>query len=144
MSLKVVKLEEKYIKKVAEIESRLIKPVSEQLVANTLESDNCHYLVLTDNDEVYGFLQYLMIVPETELYEIAIDEKFQGRGYSKILMDYYIDLAKKNNCDTIFLEVNIINKKAISLYNRFGFTEYGRRKNYYGENQDAILMKLMI
>ena len=43
-------------------------------------------------------------------------------------------------CDTILLEVNTMNYKAISLYEKYGFKEYGTRKNYYG-NSDAILMK---
>ena len=54
------------------------------------------------------------------------------------------DLKKivgENNCATIFLEVNSINSKAISLYKKYGFVSYSTRKNYYGEN-DAILMKL--
>lgn len=144
MNLKIVELEEKYINKVVEIESKLIKPVSEQSVANTLKNKTSHYLVLLKGDEVCGFLQYSMIAPETELYEIAIDKDYQGNGYSKILLNYYKELAKNNNCDTIFLDVNIINKKAISLYSKFGFSQYGLRKNYYGEKQDAILMKLKI
>jgi ribosomal protein S18 acetylase RimI-like enzyme len=37
--------------------------------------------------------------------------------------------------------VNTNNIKAINLYTKFGFVEYSRRKNYYGDN-DAILMKL--
>ena len=78
---------------------------------------------------------------EIELFDIAIDSKFQGNGYSKMLMKFLIDFAKEKKCETIFLEVNRINKKAIHLYSKFGFIEYAVRRNYYGEN-DAILMKL--
>jgi ribosomal-protein-alanine N-acetyltransferase len=56
-------------------------------------------------------------------------------------MNYFIDFCKRKNVCTIFLEVNTINSKAISLYEKFGFARYGIRKKYYGEN-DAVLMKL--
>ena len=56
-------------------------------------------------------------------------------------MDKLILICKENLCETIFLEVNSINYKAISLYEKYGFKSYLIRKNYYGEN-DAVLMKL--
>ena len=59
-------------------------------------------------------------------------------------MDFYLSFSKEKGSDTIFLEVNSINMKAISLYKKYGFCEYGRRKNYYGNQEDAILMKLKI
>ena len=58
-------------------------------------------------------------------------------------MNFYLELAKRKGCDTILLEVNSMNNKAINLYKKFGFVAYGERKNYYGEN-DAILMKLQV
>ena len=103
----------------------------------------CYFLLLNE-DELYGFLECSISAPESELYDIAIDKKVQGNGYSKLLMDYYLDFLKTKKCDTVFLEVNNMNMKAINLYKKYGFCEYGQRKNYYGENQDAILMKLKI
>ena len=58
-------------------------------------------------------------------------------------MNHFIELCKEQGCDTIFLEVNSINQKAINLYHKFGFVAYSKRQNYYGEN-DAILMKLSL
>ena len=78
-----------------------------------------------------------------ELYDIVVSKENQGKGYSKILMDYMISLAKENNVETILLEVNSINNKAINLYQKYGFKEYSIRKNYYGDS-DAILMKLKL
>ena len=92
------------------------------------------------DNEVIGFFECSIILPEAELYDIVIDEKYQGLGYSKILMDYFLNLVKESRVETIFLEVNSINNKAISLYSKYGFKEYSIRKKYYGDN-DAILMK---
>ena len=39
------------------------------------------------------------------------------------------------------LEVRIGNEEAEPLYTSFGFLEITRRANYYGPNQDAIVMR---
>jgi len=41
----------------------------------------------------------------------------------------------------VHLEVRPTNATAISLYNRCGFITTGRRKAYYENGEDAILMK---
>jgi len=42
----------------------------------------------------------------------------------------------------VFLEVNE-NNQAVKFYNKNGFTEIARRKNYYG-NENAIIMKATV
>ena len=126
---------------VFEIEKKLIGTGSLEDIKKSMDSDVLHYFVLKQNDKVLGFLEISCLPPEIELFDIAIDSKFQGNGYSKMLMEFLIEFAKEKKCETIFLEVNRINKRAIDLYSKFGFIEYAVRRNYYGEN-DAILMKL--
>lgn len=137
----ILKLTNDDVVSVFEIEKKLIGTGSIDDIKKSLESDVINYFVLKNNGVVLGFLELSTLPPEMELFDIAIDEKFQGKGYAKLLMNFMIDFAKENKCETIFLEVNRINQKAISLYDKFGFKEYAVRKNYYGEN-DAILMKL--
>lgn len=143
MSLKIDFLTKEFVQSVAKIESELIAKISEKSVESTIDNDSVFYFVLHDEDDVYGFLECSIVSPETELYEIAIAKEYQGNGYSKLLMDFYLDFAKSKNCDTILLEVNKINMIAIELYKKYGFEVYGERKNYYGSN-DAILMKRKI
>ena len=60
------------------------------------------------------------------------------------MMKYMLDYLKQKQCDTIFLEVNKMNVKAIKLYEKFGFQHSYRRENYYGKNRNAIVMKKML
>ncbi len=138
--LAIEKLSLKYVERVAEIESKLIGQTDSKKIQATIENDNLNYYVLLEDDEVIGFFEALIISPEAELYDIAIDEKWQGRGYSKILLNYFFDLCLESKCETIFLEVNSINSKAINLYLSVDFEKYSIRKNYYGKS-DAVLMK---
>lgn len=135
------KMTEKDATEVCKIENELIGNSSYKTILDTLKSDKLNYYVLKNGTEIIGFLEILLIAPECELYDIAIKKEYQGRGYSKILIDNLLKLLKENQVATIFLEVNSINYKAINLYEKYGFKEYSIRKNYYGDN-DAILMKL--
>jgi len=41
----------------------------------------------------------------------------------------------------VILEVRPSNVGALALYKQFGFVEVGRRKNYYGNGEDALVLK---
>lgn len=140
-NFEIKKLTNDFIDDVFYLENKLIGKCDKKSIIDSLTNEKLNYFVLLKNDKVVGFFECLIISPEIELYDICIDEEFQGFGYSKLLMNYLIELAKQFDVATIFLEVNSINNKAINLYSKYGFKQYSIRKNYYGEN-DAILMKL--
>ena len=45
---------------------------------------------------------------------------------------------------TAMLEVRVSNAAAIALYEQLGFLQVGRRKGYYQDGEDAILMNMDI
>jgi ribosomal-protein-alanine N-acetyltransferase len=141
--LEIRKLTADMIENVFEIEKTFFDVVTNSSIKDSLKSENLFYFVLFLDDEVVGFLEGSIVLDEAELYEIAIKNEYQGKGLSKKLMDYFLLHCKNNNVETIFLEVNTINNKAISLYEKYGFERYSIRKKYYGDN-DAILMKLSL
>ncbi len=138
---KIRKMEEADVCEVLEIENEHIGKTNKQTILDTLANDVLSYYVLEKDNHVIGFYELSIISPEAELFDIAVSKNFQGKGFGKILMQSVIETCKQSAINTIFLEVNSINKKAICLYEQFGFKPYAERKNYYGENLNAILMK---
>jgi len=139
--IRIEKLKKNMIEDVFEIEKTFFDLKTNQSMLDSFDSKNLFYFILFLNEQIVGFLECSIVLDEAELFEIAIKKEFQGQKLSVKLMNYFIDFCKKKNVSTIFLEVNIINSKAISLYEKFGFVRYGIRKKYYGDN-DAVLMKL--
>ena len=139
--LKFRKMQLKDALEVVKLESTLIGKTNLETVKATLSSETLSYYVLEENDQIIGFLEASIISPESEIFDIAVKKEFQGKGYGKMLMENFISICKSSGVNTIFLEVNSINKKAISFYLNAGFEPYAERKNYYGKNLDAILMK---
>lgn len=95
------------------------------------------YIILLKDNEIIGFINFDIIYDRIELININVLDKYQGNGYSNILMDKMISY---NDYINITLEVSSKNIKAINLYKKYGFIEEAIRKNYYPDS-DAILMK---
>jgi GNAT superfamily N-acetyltransferase len=52
---------------------------------------------------------------------MAVTEKAQGRGYSKLLMERAISFAREAGAERLILLSNTRLESAIALYEKFGF-----------------------
>lgn len=112
-------------------------PWSLEQIKADMQQDNVDYFFAEDEQVVAGFLSVQQLVGELEITNIAVRRSSQGQGLGAQLMSFL------NAVDfPIFLEVRVSNSRAQALYQKFGFEEVGRRKNYYHEPmEDAIIMK---
>lgn len=94
-------------------------------------------------DEVVGFAMSRMVAGEAELLLLAVKRKDQGKGIGKRLLDGFGAEAAKRGAVRLHLEVREGNH-ALTLYSRAGFTQVGRRRNYYngrdGQIYDALTL----
>ncbi|WP_028614524.1 ribosomal protein S18-alanine N-acetyltransferase [Halopseudomonas pelagia] len=80
---------------------------------------------------------------ESHLLNITIKPEHQGFGFGAALLAFIIERARQRKAEVTFLEVRASNEAAARLYERFGFNEIGRRRNYYpaaGGREDALVM----
>lgn len=99
---------------------------------------NC--VVVEEDNKIIGFATYSIIYERGEIVDIIIEPKMRFRGYGSKLLNFIVEMIRKNGCVNITLEVNSTNVAAINLYNKLGFEVVAVRKKYYGEN-DGYLMK---
>jgi len=77
-----------------------------------------------------------------EIERIYVKKDFQHKKLGKALMDRCIEIAMEENCNWIWLGVNIDNIKAIDFYKRYGFIIFGEKAFQLGEaNDNDYLMK---
>jgi ribosomal protein S18 acetylase RimI-like enzyme len=74
------------------------------------------------------------------LYSIVIDLAFQGRGMGSRLLQVCEDAALKQGCDHVSLEVRVDNKRAISLYERHGYSIEEPLPEHYADGGAALRM----
>ena len=94
---------------------------------------------------VLGYIVFYGTIESTDIFEVAIKKEYQGRGFGKkLLIESMKDLIEdKKNIEIknkFLLEVNEKNKKALKLYKKMGFEEISIRKNYYGKDENAVIM----
>ena len=99
-------------------------------------------LVLEEDAEVQGFLVANPIGEEWELENVAIAPDARRRGLGTRLLGEFLDQARADGAQAIFLEVRESNHAAHALYQKWAFVEAGRRKAYYrGPTEDALVFK---
>lgn len=76
-----------------------------------------------------------------ELKNIAVDEKFQGRGIGKRLIADAVDRAKKSGYS--ILEVGTGNSSFLQLafYQKCGFRIFGVKKNFFTKNYSEKIIE---
>ncbi|QYJ80532.1 ribosomal protein S18-alanine N-acetyltransferase [Shewanella acanthi] len=97
--------------------------------------------------QLLGFAIIQQIVDEVTLLDICVDPELQGKGYGRLLLDEVIASAHSYSAVVVMLEVRESNLSARGLYQKQGFVETGRRKDYYSTQdgkEDAILMDLAL
>ncbi len=84
-----------------------------------------------------------VIIDEAHLLNITVKPQSQGRGLGLLLLERLMKRAYELNGRECFLEVRSSNTSAYRLYERYGFNEIGRRRDYYpsaGGREDALVM----
>ena len=98
------------------------------------------YTALIDG-EVVGYIIGRKIIPEGEIYRVAVREDKRQRGIGYRLLSYAMKTERGAGVETVFLEVREKNIPARSLYRAYGFSEVSVRKNYYQNPTDnAVIM----
>lgn len=110
-----------------------------------IESPNSYLLVIVleqaEQEKVIGLGCFWAIVEEAHITILAVHPDFQGQGLGKTLLEKLLQEAQIRNLERATLEVGESNQKALSLYDKFGFKEAGRRKKYYQKTgEDALIL----
>jgi ribosomal-protein-alanine N-acetyltransferase len=141
--VRIIPMAESHIKAVCTLsQSSFSVPWSEQSMRDELENQNALSLVAEMDEEVVGFLNAHFLLDEADLNLIAVKAECRKQGIGSMLFSQLILKLKEKQIRTIMLEVRESNATAISFYRSFGFSEVGRRKNYYQKPQeDALLLQ---
>ncbi|MBW4690403.1 MAG: ribosomal protein S18-alanine N-acetyltransferase [Lyngbya sp. HA4199-MV5] len=84
---------------------------------------------------------YWAILEEAHITMLAIDPAYQGQGLGQALLVALMSSAYDRGLERATLEVRVSNQAAVSLYQKFGFREAGRRRRYYPDNgEDALVL----
>jgi ribosomal protein S18 acetylase RimI-like enzyme len=72
------------------------------------------------------------------IYSIAVAPGSRGQGIAGRLMAFAIERSHNDGAAVLHLETRLDNVKAQSLFERFGFSRFGRHARYYADGADAL------
>lgn len=121
-----------------QISDALMLPATNYQLATSGEQETDQYII-------QGFTLSRHILDEEELLLIGVRPRFRNQGIGKHLLQRFCYDAKNRGAHSLFLEMREGNF-AESLYRSIGFTQVGRRKDYYRNTNcgpvDAITFRL--
>jgi len=100
-----------------------------------------HYVVALVDQEIVGYAGLAAAADQADVQTIAVVQPHQGTGIGGAMLAELLAEAGRRAVREIFLEVRADNPQARGVYEHFEFEVIGRRRRYYDDGTDAIMMR---
>ncbi|MBQ2472613.1 MAG: ribosomal protein S18-alanine N-acetyltransferase, partial [Acholeplasmatales bacterium] len=116
-----------------------------EMLEDNLSNSMSHFYVYEDRNEIIGYISISFDGEQGEILNFCVNKGYQHNGIGTKLLAYAINILHSKGAKSFILEVRESNIGAISLYEKFGFKRISLRKNYYSNNENALVyLKEMI
>ena len=115
---------------------------SENSIASELDNPLSYWLVAEDNGKIAGYVGSQSVLDAADMMNLAVSPDCRQQGVGQALVNELVQHLQKNNVIALLLEVRVSNAPAISLYEKLGFEQVGRRPKYYhNPREDALILR---
>ena len=141
--MEILRMNHSHVAQVAQLEAFCFHdPWSERSIAGELENPLSAWLVCADGDAVLGYVGSQTVMGETDMMNVAVHPDARRQGIARRLILALVEDLKNQGSHCLTLEVRASNQNAISLYQKLGFLQIGRRPNYYrNPKEDALILR---
>ena len=142
MEYQLVPMDRSHLAAVAALERLCFTtPWNEAMLEEELYNDTASFIVAQRADgEVLGYAGLHVILDEGYIDNVAVRPEYRRQGVADRLLDVFCRFGQARLA-FLTLEVRPSNTAAVALYEKHGFREAGRRKNYYeNPTEDALLL----
>ena len=138
----IVRMELCHAEQVAQLEIQCFSdPWSIQSIRSEISNPLSLWLAAVEGDLVLGYIGSQSVLGEADMMNLAVSEDHRRRGIAQALVLALMEQLKRSGVYRLTLEVRVSNASAISLYEKLGFQQIGRRPNYYYHpKEDALIL----
>ena len=113
-------------------------------IKNFVKTNKNLVLVAFSDKKIIGLGIFIRVDVCLDIYTLFVAPFYRNKNIGSKFLDKAKLFCNLNSLKNIKLEVNRKNKKAIEFYKKNNFLCIGTRKNYYGFNDDALIMEFII
>ena len=137
----VCAIEREHIKEIAKLEKICFsEPWSEETLLDAYMKGTKFFVCLCDG-KVMGYIGISCILDEGYITNVAVFPEYRKKGVGTALLERVFSLARDEALSFVSLEVRVSNIAAISLYEKLGFKQEGRRPKFYrSPEEDALIL----
>jgi [ribosomal protein S18]-alanine N-acetyltransferase len=106
-----------------------------------VEGPGRHAVVAVDGGEVVGYAMTTGSADLVDLQRIGVHPQRQRQGVARTLLDEAFAHARGQGASRMLLEVSAANTAALAFYAAAEFVEIDRRRRYYRDGSDAVVMR---
>ena len=141
--MEYIKMTQAHVAQVARLEKLCFSlPWSERSIAAELENPLSLWLVAMDAECLAGYVGSQSVMGEADMMNLAVQPEFRRQGVGETLVSALVAALAEQKVSSLTLEVRASNAAAISLYEKLGFIQVGRRPNYYkNPKEDALILR---
>ncbi len=99
------------------------------------------FVVLGKSGSIVGYAILADKKGNGYLLSIAVHPKSRNKGIAASLLKYLESKCRKKGFPKLMLEVREDNKRAIDVYKKQGLVEVAKKKDFYGDRVDALVME---
>lgn len=137
--IKIDKLTKEDIPQVVLLEEQFLgETLGSEMLENELENEFMCFLSAKDNKKVLGYIGAYVINGELEILNFVVDGLHQRTGIGTLLFNELLN--RYPDAKTVVLEVREQNEKGINFYKKNNFNVISKRKHYYKNGDDALVM----
>lgn len=140
-NIQITPLELRLIKDIARLEALCFsEPWSEEGILEAYRLGT-KFFIAENSKQLMGYIGIKAVIDEGYITNVAVYPQYRGIGVATALINKVFDFAKEKGLSFVSLEVRASNTAAVSLYEKTGFKEEGRRKDFYRlPREDALIM----
>ena len=141
--MEYLRMSQNHVLQIAQLEKKCFSsPWSERSIESELTNPLALWFVAVDNDRVAGYVGSQSVMGEADMMNLAVDPEYRRMGVGNRLVEMLIDALSEEAVHSLTLEVRASNVGAISLYEKMGFQQVGRRPGYYSNpKEDALILR---
>ena len=141
--MEIIKMKESHVSQIAALEKLCFSDAwSENSIRSELSNKLSLWLVAVDGDRVAGYIGSQTVLGWADMMNLCVSPDYRRQGIGEQLTMELERQLREEKVECLTLEVRVSNAPAITLYEKLGFQQVGKRPRYYEKpREDALILR---